>query len=48
LDMVVMNPGIVAGPVIKPSLNTTNEFPVELLSGTTAHTTLEFHMLCTC
>jgi nucleoside-diphosphate-sugar epimerase len=47
LDMVVMNPGIVAGPVIKSSLNTTNEFPVELLSGT-SHTRLEFHTLCTC
>ena len=47
LNMVVMNAGIVAGPVIKPSLNTTNEFPVELLSGT-SHTKLEFHMLRTC
>jgi nucleoside-diphosphate-sugar epimerase len=50
LDMVVMNPVMVAGLAIQPSLNASNRFPVELLSGT-AHntlvdsTTLEFQLL---
>ncbi|KAG0603510.1 hypothetical protein M758_10G098900 [Ceratodon purpureus] len=33
LNLVVMNPVFVVGPVIQPTLNATNEFPVDLLSG---------------